>query len=256
VFSVTEQKDCSTSIKFEGKAACPKTIALQKYMDAIAPFLGVIFIILGTIMVFFGSRFILYVFSGLVGLLIAGLIFLFTYNKILDDFSATKGAIIGTLFVSALFGGLFSFLAFKFMKNWAIAVIAAWGGIAVFVPLSKVAGLHGTAASLGVAVVGAGLGFYIGKKFNVYVRSIGTAVIGSFLFTRGAGSIIGGYPNETQIATNAAGGKFTYDPAILGYAACMIVLAIGGSVFQIRQNGDVPTDDEMFANEDEAKKCC
>lgn len=221
----------------------------------IAPFVGFVFIVFGLLMVFAGSKFIVLVFSGLVGVLVGTLIFLFAYNKILDQYSATKGAIIGTLLISAIIASLFSFLAFKFLKNWAIAVIAAWGGIAIFVPLSKVAGLHGSIASIGAAILGAVIGFYIGKKFNVYVRSIGTAIIGSFLFTRGVGSIVGGYPNETQIISDSVGGKFTYNKAILGYAALNIVMAIAGSIVQIRTNTPV-SEDEMFANEEEGKTCC
>lgn len=209
-------------------------------------------------MVFVGSRFILFVFAGLCGLLAATILFLGAYNLVLDEKTATKGAVFGTLAFAFLVGLLFSWVAYKFAKNWAIAIIAAWGGIAICVPLSKVAGLHGTAFSLGAAIIGAILGFYVGRKFNMYVRSIGTAVIGSFLATRGLGSFLGGYPNETDIINNTASGKFEYNPAILGYAACMVALAVIGSIVQIRMNrGRTHDDDEMFAQEDEAqRKCC
>jgi hypothetical protein len=224
-------------------------------MDAIAPYLGFIFLALGLVMVFFGARFVLYVFAVLSGLVVATLAFLLCYNLVLGEYSTTKGALIGVVVVCAILALLFSFLAYKFLKSWAIAIIAAWCGVAVFVPLSKVIGLKGTGISIGAAITGAVVGFYIGKKFNVYVRSIGTAIIGAFLSSRGLGTFIGNYPSETDIINNTSKGK--YNPVILGYVAFMICLAIIGSIFQIKTNKDKKSeDDEVFENEDEAKRCC
>lgn len=256
-FEVLKQETCKASVRYTGKEGCKAySIQLQRYMDMIAPYIGFVFLALGGIMTFFGARFILYVFSGLCGLLGSAALFFLCYNLVLDEKTATKGNLIGVLVVAFIIGLAVSYLAYKFAKNWAIAIIAAWGGIAVFVPVSKVIGLHGTWPSIGAAVLGAALGFYVGKRFNVYVRSIGTSVIGAFLATRGLGSLIGNYPSETEFINNAGDGKISYDPIILGYAACMVVLAIVGSIVQIKMNRDRPADDEMFENEDESKGCC
>jgi uncharacterized membrane protein YqgA involved in biofilm formation len=249
-FEVLKQDTCAASARYTGKEGCKLySFQLQRYMDAIAPYIGFVFLALGIVMTFFGARFILYVFSTLCGILAACVVFALSYNLVLDEKTASQGGLIAVVIISFIIGLVGAYLSFKFAKNWAIAVIAAWGGIAICMPLTKVVGIHGSWAPYASAIFGAVVGFYLGKKFNVYVRSIGTSIIGAFLATRGLGSLIGNYPSESKLVS----GDFSYDPVILGYAACMVTLAIVGSIVQIRMNRDRPADDEMFANEDEAK---
>lgn len=220
----------------------------------VAPFLGSIFIVLGLIMVFVGARFIEFVFAGLIGIAIGGVVFLVAYNQVLNQYSASMGALIGVLIVSFLFGALGSYLGFKFAKRWAIPVVAAGGGVALILPLSKVVSLHGTPALIVSAIVGAGLGFYLGLKLEKYVKRIGTAMIGAFLFTRGLGSVIGNYPSNFE--DDASNGKFKYDPVILGYMACFITMTIVGSVFQIRHSRENNDDEFSGEAEEHQGKCC
>lgn len=165
-------------------------------MKLIEPYLGFIFLGLGLVMVFYGSKFILLVFAGLCGLLVATLAFFFSYNVLLGERTSTKLSIIATLVLCGVLAFVFSWLAHKFLKSWAIAIVAAWCGIAIFLPLSKVLGLKGDGVQIGAALLGAIVGFYLGKRFNMHVRSIGTAIIGAFLATRGLGSFLGNYPSE------------------------------------------------------------
>merc|ERR1711924_502295 len=119
--------------------------------------------------------------------------------------------------------------------------------------------MGGNVYVIGAAVVGAALGFYLGKTFNRYVRSIGTAVIGAFLATRGLGSILGNYPNETDFINDTADGKFHYNPYIIGYISFMIILAVAGSIVQIKFDTGKKDDNEeedAFANEKENQRCC
>lgn len=256
-WKIEESADCAYTVKYTTKQACPKTYNLEKYFNVIEKYLGAIFIVIGGIMVFFGARFIEIVFAGLVGLLVSALSFILAYNQFLNQFTATKGAIIGMLVGCFLLGAIGSYFAFRFANKWAIPVIAAWGGVAVFLPLSKLVGLHGTWVPIVFAILGAGTGFYLGLKSEFYVKRIGTSMIGAFLFTRGLGSIVGGYPSESKFASDAANGKFHYNTAILGYVACMIVLTIAGSVFQIRHYRQNQGDDGFSGEEEENQgKCC
>lgn len=163
---------------------------------------------------------------------------------------------IGTLIFVAIVGTLVGFLSFKFARAYAVSVIAAWGGIAIFVTVIKLVGLRGTAYSITGAIIGAVLGFVLGKKYNTLVRSIGTAIIGAYFTTRGLGTFIGGYPNETDFVNNVGNGKLTYNTAIIGYVACMITLAVVGSIVQVRLYGaeNAKSADE-FNEEDESKRC-
>ena len=256
-FSIDSEETCKAKASYYGPEACKSfSVNLQKISDAIAPFITWIFLAIGIVLTFAGSRFLLYAVAFLCTLLVSFVIYLFAYNNFLDEKTASTGGVVGIMVVALIFGLVAGWAAFKFAKAWAVSLLAAWAGIAIFVPLSKLAGLRGTYFTVGAAVIGAGLGFFIGKKYNKLVRSVGTAIVGSFLTTRSLGTYIGGYPNETDLVNGATKGEVTYDPAIIGYVVGMIVLAIVGAIVQMKlfKDEDKNPEDE-FENEDEAKKC-
>jgi len=226
-------------------------------MNAITPFIGAILIVFGGIMTFAGAKFLFLVFAGLVGLLVTAVLFLTCYNFFLDPSKSGMGALIGLLVFTTLVGGAVGYFAYKFGKAWAVSVLAAWAGIAIGVTLVKLLGIKGTKAPVVAAMLGAASGFYFGKKFNRFIRSVGTALIGSFLLVRGIGAYAGNYPSETNFVNDVKdGGSLTYNKAIIGYFGGMVVLTIAGSLVQLRLFRDEETDKEdMFAGEDEGRKC-
>ena len=110
----------------------------------------------------------------------------------MNEKTATTGGVVGLMLVTLAVGLIAGWVAFKFARAWAVSLLAAWAGIAVFVQLSKVAGLTKTYFTFAAVVIGAYLGFYVGKKYIKLVRSVGTAIVGSFLTVRSLGSYIGG----------------------------------------------------------------
>ena len=259
MFSIDSEQTCKAKASYYGPEACKSfSVNLQKISDQIAPFITWIFLAIGLILTFAGSRFLLYAVAFLCCLLVSFALYLFSYNTFMDEKSATTGGVVGIMIVALLAGILAGWLAFKFAKAWAVSLLAAWAGIAVFVPLTKVLGLTKTYFTIGGAVIGACIGFYVGKRFNKEVRSVGTAIVGSFLTVRSLGSYIGGYPNETDLVDGATKGQVTYDPAIIGYIAGMIVLAIIGTIVQMKffkeevAEGDKENE---FSNEEESKRC-
>ena len=207
VFTMTEEKTCSAKATYYGPEACKSfSVNLQKISDAIAPFITWIFLTIGLVLTFAGSRFLLYAVAFLVTLAISGALYLLSYNTFMSEKNATTGGVVGVMVIALILGLVGGYLAFKFAKAWAVSVLAAWAGIAIFVPLTKVLGLTKSYYTIAGAVVGAGLGFYIGKRYNKFVRSAGTAIVGSFLTVRSLGSYIGGYPNETDLVDGATKG--------------------------------------------------
>lgn len=97
------------------------------------------------------------------------------------------------------------------------------------------------------------MGLYVGKKFNVFVRTIGTAFLGSYILMRGCGFIFGGFPNEADDLKNVKANDM-----IVYYFLGFIVSFSAGSFVQWRLFHDEAHEvdkEDNFAGEDEGKKC-
>ncbi len=143
-------------------------------------------------MTFADSKFLLYAVAFLCTLLVSAAFYLVSYSLFMDEKNATTGGVVGIMVVALLLGVVAGWLAFKFARAWAVSLLAAWAGIAILVPVSKLLGLTKTYYTIGAAVIGACIGFYLGKRYNKFVRSVGTAIVGSFLTVRSLGTYIGG----------------------------------------------------------------
>lgn len=154
-------------------------------------------------------------------------------------------------------GGAVGYWSYKFSKKFAVSLIAAWCGIVLGVTLIKLAKLRFTGASVVGSILGGIAGFYIGLKTRRLVKSVGTALIGSFLFVRGIGAYAGGYPSETDLRT-ATADPTGVNNAIVAYFGGFVVMTIGCSVFQLwyfRDDEKETEDEDAFANEDEGRTC-
>lgn len=145
---------------------------------------------------------------------------------------------------------------------WTLYIIAIFGGIGVavmFACMEKIA-IYGGGAFLGVCV-----GFqlyalviykadvYIGEPVMYYVTVIvlgllflgltywlhdfiwicATSVGGAYLFVKCSGKMMGGYPDELDVATEISKGELNGMPwTHWAYLACSVVLAILGIIFQ------------------------
>jgi hypothetical protein len=205
-------------------------------------------------MTFAGAKFLVFVVAVLVGILVDVVLFMLSYNLFFAN-DTKAGVTIGVLVFTTLVGIVAAIFAHKLAKNWAVSIIAAWAGIAIGITLIKVFGVENTMVSLVTAILFAVLGFYLGKKLNKFVKTAGTAIIGSFLLVRGVGSYLGGYPGMS-FGEDVQGGNVEWTPAILGYVGGTIVLAIVGSIVQNRLFKDLDTDsNDYMENDKEAGKC-
>lgn len=153
--------------------------------------------------------------------------------------------------------GAATFFGYKFAKAWGVSVIAALGGAMGFKLLLSVCGVMNVWAQLAGVIAGAVAGAYLGRKFNVFVRTVGTAFLGSYILMRGCGFVFGGFPNGASDLKNIhANNKVVY------YFLGFLVAFIAGSLVQYKlfhedakKASEEDGDGDAFGGEDEGKKC-
>lgn len=251
------QGTCNAKAAYYGPDACVDyTFDLKKALDAISPFIGAVLILFGGLMTFFGAKFVFQVFAFLVFLLVSGIFFLISYNFFLSDKHTTTTVLVIILIAGMVLGGLVSYGTYKFAKAWTVTILGAWAGMVIFLTLSKLAGLNKSSEAILAAVLGAFVGGYVGKKLNRLVRSVGTALIGAYITTRGVGAYAGGYPSETEFVGNVQEKDFHFENNIWYYFGGMLALFVIGTIVQLYLFRDEGKDEEDFmATEDESRKC-
>ena len=76
-----------------------------------------------------------------------------------------------------------AYFTFRFAEKYAAAIFACAGGAALGLILSSsVQNVHAKPAGV---IFGGLIGGYIGKQFNKYVKSIGTAIVGATMIVIG-----------------------------------------------------------------------
>jgi hypothetical protein len=78
-FTSTSSDDtCTSSASYQGEFACAsfKTISVSEALAKLAPFVGLILIVVGMIMVLRGQHFVPWVGAGIVGIVATGIFFM------------------------------------------------------------------------------------------------------------------------------------------------------------------------------------
>jgi len=248
---------CNAAATFNGDAACSSgSLPITETLAKVAPFVGAFLIISGLVMLFWGSKFIFMVFGFLMGLFGTGVMFALLYSTIVKNDSST-GKFVGVLIVSSILGAAFSYFTYKFSKAWAVALIAAFGGFVVAAICIGVLGTSKHAVQIIILVAGCALGLFVGKKFNAFVRAVGTSLIGAFMTVRGIGCYAPGYPSELGVINQAKTGDLEFQNEIYFYFFGFVALAIVGSVVQwiMHKETEAAKDDDFMEAEDEGKAC-
>ena len=97
-------------------------------MDAIKPYVGFILIACGLALAFAGGKLLIPAFGLLFFLSGAGLIFMVSYN-FLPAGSASPVWLGVIAFFAIVIGAVVASVTKKFAEEWAMALLAAWGGI-------------------------------------------------------------------------------------------------------------------------------
>ena len=164
----------------------------------IKPFTGVILILVGGLMTFAGAKFLFQLVSAFVTLITSIVFYLVISNVFFDAKTAAWLRII-TLIIALAAGLGAAFLSYKLSIKFAIPIIAGAGGAFGFKLISNVAGIRNEYAAIAFLIVGVAAGVYLGMKLNVFVKTIGTAFLGSYILTRGAGFFFGGFPSAGSV---------------------------------------------------------
>lgn len=233
---------CSSIANYSGRLACPSAELPMDAFAKVAKFLGLFLIAAGLIMTLRGGKFINYVVAGVVGAAASLVVFLACYSMFLTDDVKTP-TLVGVVVFSVAAGTLLSFMSYKFFKAMAVPIIAGAGGAVIALLLSKLAGVGSAKADTVFVILGVFVGLYLGKLYNVYVRSFGTALLGSFLLVRGIGCYAPGWPADLGTDIVSQQGKGIYL-----YFAGFVLFTILGFMFQLKDYKD----DEQEENKDDA----
>ena len=251
--------DCEAEMTYKGKNGC-STIDLSKFMkffDKFAKFGGIILIGSGLVMTFAGAKFLLLVFTCLVGFAVTGIFSLVVYNLFLSP-DTEQGVFLTIFVIAALLGIAAGYFSKKFAKAWATTLLAVWVGFIAASMLAKLLGIYNQYASTTIAILGAVGAGVLGKKLDKHIKSFGTAFIGAYLLIRGIGTYAGGYPSEAEIAKQAEEGNVEeYNPYVWLYFLGFVAFAVGGSFVQLKYLRAEEEDkkEDAFEAEDEAKVC-
>lgn len=260
----TEVSDCKATLEYRSHKACYiQYIPLQKYMAMVAPFSGAVFIVVGLVMCFYGSRFLPFMIAFLVGVIVGGFIAMVGYN-FLDPEKAQLWHLVVLLLVALAFGVLAGYCAWTVAYDWAVAILSFWLGILLAILILKTAEVENQNITLIAAGVGGLLGAWLGSKYNHGIKKLGTGIIGAFLLVRGVAVYVGNFPSEFSQGVpdlenvDAAallqaddGNQLVYT---IGYLVGFIILACAGFIFQQKVLPEEQKD-EAFGDEDEAKVC-
>lgn len=157
--------------------------------------------------------------------------------------------------VGVIAGGVGAFYLTKFLDKFLLPIMAGvCGGLSAFMLISPM-GLPAIAAIILAAGAG-GLAAYFAHYIHKYIKTIGTALIGAFMFVRGIGmfELFGKYPS---VFNHAAEGDADVEEmqknigkSALGYLACMIFFTALGSFVQLKYTCVDVADDDMMKVED------
>ena len=248
--------DCAASVSYTGKAGCVAFNGNQVW-DTIKPYTGFILIIMGAAMTFAGCKFLYQFVSTFIGIIIT-MVFYLVISNLFFGVKTTVGPKVGLIVVALALGSAGVYFSYKFSRRFAIPIIAAGAGAFGFKLLSNVAGIRNEYAAIGILVLGAVAGAFLGYKLNHLVRTVGTAFLGAYILTRGAGFFFGGFPEG---ASDVKIHEIKGHDKIVWYFVGFVVAFIAGSVVQIKfvDNEDLQNEhkenDDVFNGEDEDKKC-
>jgi len=163
-------------------------------MKIIMPFWNLILIGFGITMTFYGAKFMFQAIGLVLAIFITSVLFMLGYNWFLPHDNLW---ILGlALFVFAFVGGYVSYYSYSFAKTWGVSLISAWSGLACALILAKVLSIENATLTLLMAIAGSIGGAYLGKKLNVFVKSVGTAFFGALCIIKGIGAYAGGLPKN------------------------------------------------------------
>jgi len=187
---------CNWKMSVTHDSVCAVDIPISTAMNKLAPFFGILFLVFGFALCFFGTKWIDQFLGAIVGLVGAVVIFGLVATLVLKVDSETWLVAV-VIVVSCALGFGIAYASFRILKSYSVSILGAMTGGFSFLTIATAASISkGWAVGL-IVVVGAVIGFVFGThdKVKNIIKNVSTAIIGSFLFVRGVGFYAPGYPN-------------------------------------------------------------
>lgn len=221
---------CDMAYDFHGPMGCEFTVFdPEAIAKAVAPFIGAIFIILGLGMAFYGCKLVFHLFGVLVALIVSGVIFTLLYS-FMDSRHTKSYVIIGTAVVALILGIVAAYFTKSFAKEYAVPLLALWGGIVGGLMLAKILKVNDGTITAVIAMACGVVAWKFGKEMKRAVECWGTAFIGAFFLTRGIGCYAPGYPTEFNVPNDV---NSKDDREVMAYVGGFVVVFICGSLTQL-----------------------
>lgn len=211
--------------------------ALWQFLDDYSYIWGVLFIVGGIFLCFFGRK----LFKGAVfmvsALLTVFAILLLFYTTFLKDTTETW---VGwtVLACSILIGLVVGFFMMK-LERLGAALLAGWGGFLLGFMINEMALYHVESQALfwsvnaACAITAAVLSFFFYEHVLINTTSFG----GSYMLVRGISFYAGGFPNEFTLADQIkAGDTEAFTNWFYLYMVCIVIVAVIGSIVQYKTN--------------------
>lgn len=237
-----------------------------KSLEGLKKFSGAVLIIVGAIMAFIGARFIIWVLGFLIFAAIQGIFFTVSYSAgFVDPYalyrsSIEDGSTAAVAVIIALLGVVLGCVAAKYLINFAalhlVPILAFVCGSLIGFMLTATLPLDGDLIYVKILLDGAcgGVAAYFSYRANQYIKTVGTAVIGSFMLFKGIGTIRGDFPRLLDNIQSGAIDQSELDKAMDGdlgdratlYLVGTVLVSIIGSYVQLKITCKEIADDDMM----------
>lgn len=217
-------------------------------------------------MTLIGARFIMWVLGFLIFAAVQGIFFTVSYSAgFIDPLSIYNSQIAGgnkaaVAVVIGIIGIILGFVAAKYLINFAskflVPIIAFVCGSLVAFMFTASLPLEGDLQYIKIVIDGTvgGAAAFFSHRVQKYIKTVGTACIGSFMLFKGIGSFVGGFPKlldslqagdiDQDELNQAYEGKL--GERAIGYLVGVVLTAIAGSFIQLKVTCKEIADDDMM----------
>mmetsp|Transcript_10013 Transcript_10013/g.15187 ORF Transcript_10013/g.15187 Transcript_10013/m.15187 type:complete len:291 (-) Transcript_10013:51-923(-) len=255
-WSSSQTVSCQIQETYTGPEGCSIVdLANNPVINALKKFIGAFEIIAGIALCFFGSKFIFWTLRFLLFVLVNTVSWALLYNLHIISENSNPGLLIAVALASIVGGIVVAYYFGNFAEKYGVAMLAGFAG--GFIMFMLTANLDLKALYKQILIVATAIGaIYIGKTYNKFIKSFGTACIGSFFMMHGLGQYLGGFPSFVGVKQQLAdSGVDVTDIDItdmkshsfLLYILGMVVLTAVGTFVQLKYIvADEEDDDDMM----------
>jgi hypothetical protein len=247
--SVDESNPCQPKFSLTHKSGCPvfQATSVVQFFSRYPWILGIILIVFGIIVTFWGGKFFPYVLATIIsGITFFVVLLLASFFGMLSSLDNNNGKHTGGQIAATVISFLFA-IALAVFAGWFIkrarrigftllgAAAGFFGGF-LFYSLVFIQWLENTYVLFVICFLCAFAGGFLVYRFDKDIIVFVTAFIGAYALIRGISIFAGHFPNEIALYGQIQSGTFQgLDPVFYGYLAGIVVLGVVGCIFQVKQ---------------------